>query len=622
MHAIRPWPTCRASNPFSPSIALWQHFVAPNEHLLQLQRKAAFATEAARSHDDRSLDSDRGSGLAELKNASGLVTIKRIKTGKGNWQRTYIPLKPGELSNQDQRTSRRGHVPGARQDAEKLLVDAKNAYDTAQDYQGVTVQPIHLRGDVKESKLPWVPSNRERIKSAQTRLELEIQAFHEYVRPNRAESIARKHIIEQVRLHVQSILPEYVLEVFGSERTGVAFAGSDIDLRLVPKDVMSNAAQAKLPPTPEDRTRRRKDLGRLYRGLIYKHKYDYLLPTLRWARYPLITMQDRTSGLDIQLVLSNDTSVSREWMQRYMNEYSYLPQLYSVVKATMDVRGLSDVFRGGIGSYSLFMMIVASLKHKPHPRNNAEGALIFFLRFWSTFKAEEHGVSIEPPEFFDKSEQVVMHAKAMSHIEEGKTRSLPTWMLTLRDPADDTNDLGRKTIAWKHVRATFQNLAEKLQKDLKANTRPSFLAPHVGPIYLLQKARRKRLTEYGNYVATEGSKNAAIGDIGKKFRKARAMLEEQAAVTLAAAESTNETAELASRKTPYFQHLAAIAQAIKDGETMNEQSARDVEAVGMAKEAGKSEQDGINPWLKEIVGESDHQETGQALSDVLGLDKK
>lgn len=249
------------------------------------------------------------------------------------------------------------------------------------------------------------------------RLELEIQAFHEYIRPNQAEKLARKHVIEQIRQHVQEILPEYVLEVFGSERTGVAFAGSDIDLRLVPKDVFSTAAQARMPPTPEERAKLRDDLNHLFRALQSKHRGTYQLFLLRWARYPLIALQDKASGLDVQLVLSNDTSFSREFMQRYKSEYSYLPQLYSVIKATLDVRGLADVFRGGIGSYSLYMMIVASLQQKPHPRKNAAGSLSFFMRFWHSLKAEQHGVSIEPAEFFNKSEQAVMHAKAMGHIQ-------------------------------------------------------------------------------------------------------------------------------------------------------------------------------------------------------------
>lgn len=268
------------------------------------------------------------------------------------------------------------------------------------------------------------------------RLNLEIQKFHNFIQPSQAEAIARKHVIEQVRQHVQNILPGYTLEVFGSQRTGLAFAASDLDLRLVPVHVLSDAALAKLPPSSAERSGRMEDLRRLFTVLRRRHQKDYLLSVLRWARYPLISLHDRASGLDVQLVLSNDTSVSREYMQRYMREYPYLPRLYSTLKAALDVRGLSDVFRGGIGSYSLFMMIVASLKHKPHPRNDAAGALLHFLDFWVHLKADLHGVSIDPPEFFNKSEQVVMHRRALAHVAVSAA--------TMAQPANAlTSPLGR-----------------------------------------------------------------------------------------------------------------------------------------------------------------------------------
>jgi non-canonical poly(A) RNA polymerase PAPD5/7 len=247
-------------------------------------------------------------------------------------------------------------------------------------------------------------------------LALEIQAFHKYVQPNRAERFARKHTIEEVRKHVQEDLPDYVVEVFGSERTGLAFALSDIDLRLTPINLITDPALAKLPPTPEKRGELKDALIELHRKFRMERRDSYILPSLRWARYPLINVQHRGSSLDIQVVLANDSSANRECMQRYIAEYDYLPQLYSVIKATMDIRGLSDVFRGGVGSYPLFMMVVASLKHMPHPRNDAAGGLINFLRFWSKFKTEEHVLSIDPPALLNKSEEVVMRGKTVYRI--------------------------------------------------------------------------------------------------------------------------------------------------------------------------------------------------------------
>lgn len=70
-------------------------------------------------------------------------------------------------------------------------------------------------------------------------------------------------------------------------------------------------------------------------------------------------------------------------------------------------------------------------------------------------------------------------------------------MLSLRDPADETNDLGRKGIAIKHVQATFGKLIQQLEHDMKANTRESLLGPSVGSSYKLNVDRRAQLRSYG-----------------------------------------------------------------------------------------------------------------------------
>jgi len=225
----------------------------------------------------------------------------------------------------------------------------------------------------------------------------------------------RRHLVEQVQGHVRRILPDHVLEVFGSERTGLAMATSDIDFRLVNKQTFEDPFLAKLPPSPEQRFQGMTSLHKLHWNNLAKHK-AYILATLRHARYPLISLQDRNSGLDVQIVLSNDTSHSREIMNGYMEEYPYLRQLYFVVKTMFDVRGLSDVFRGGFGSYTIFMMIVASLRHSPHPRNDAAGGLINFLKFYRNFQTQKWGISIEPVSLFDKKENPVLTDTAKAKL--------------------------------------------------------------------------------------------------------------------------------------------------------------------------------------------------------------
>jgi non-canonical poly(A) RNA polymerase PAPD5/7 len=214
---------------------------------------------------------------------------------------------------------------------------------------------------------------------------------------------------------VREALPNHILEVFGSERTGIALATSDIDFRLLSHEDVA-LSSAGLPPPPQSRKHLLDQLYKLYRKRLQRNK-NYVLPMLRHARYPLISFQDRASGIDCQIVLSNDTSRSREYMQQYMQEYPYLRQVYTVVKTTFDVRGLSDVFRGGFGSYSIFMMLVASLKHHPNPRQDAAGALRNFFFFWGQFETSLEGISIDPPVKFNKSEELVMSEKAKAQLE-------------------------------------------------------------------------------------------------------------------------------------------------------------------------------------------------------------
>jgi non-canonical poly(A) RNA polymerase PAPD5/7 len=250
------------------------------------------------------------------------------------------------------------------------------------------------------------------------RLGVEIDRFYQFSQPNYYEVLARNHLIEQVQEHVRQTLPTHDMEVFGSVRTGIALATSDIDIRLIAKGQPRNPALARKPPGQKDRFKALQRLRKLYWDNLSQHK-AYLHPQLQYARYPLISLQDRQSGLDVQIVLSNDTSLSRQIMKGYMEQYPYLQQLYCVVNTMFAVRGLNDVFRGGFGSYTIFMMIVASIRHNPHPRNDAAGGLINFLKFYRDFDTTEKGLSIEPVWQFQKGDPSIMTPKAKRKLNVG-----------------------------------------------------------------------------------------------------------------------------------------------------------------------------------------------------------
>ncbi|USP75110.1 Terminal nucleotidyltransferase 4A [Curvularia clavata] len=501
---------CRAHNRFTPATALWEHFVGPHLPNLRLRlhqhRFSSTATEPAHhgADADNAATGEVGAkGVQQEPGTKPALNIRRMTTAKGHWLPHKVDASIAKNKMQLY-ASREVSLTGP----EKLLAVARAAFEDSKEYEGLAVKPMVSTKPIKESALPWCLRDSRSSMPAMDVLDKEIEKFYKYTKPTEAEQRARQHLVHQVRSQVQGSLKGYDVEVFGSERNGIAFATSDIDFRLMHPSQTSNPTVARLPPTKWQREQWLYRLQYLFNRTIRRHE-AYFLPVIRYARYPLISAQDRNSGLDIQIVLSNDTSLSNTMVQNYMDEIPYLRKLYYVAKNILDVRGLSDVYRGGIGSYSIFMMLVASIKHMPHERQDAAGALLNFLNFYSIFDTKKHGISIEPVGLFDKAKHPIITKATEAKLEQGKAKPLPSYMLSLRDPADATNDLGRKGIAIKHVQATFSHLYDQLNRDIKANTRPSLLAPSVGPSYMLNLLRRQKLQRYGERLQRETQQTLA-----------------------------------------------------------------------------------------------------------------
>lgn len=185
-------------------------------------------------------------------------------------------------------------------------------------------------------------------------------------------------------------------------------------------------------------------------------------------------------------------------------------------------------------------------------------------------------------------------------------------MLTLRDPADETNDLGRKTVAWKHVRATWKLLLDQLRVDTQANTRASLLARLVGPAYTLQRTQRKRLAEYGQSLAEAGRHH--------NLARQSSLTGMEAGVGAYPASADGQTSDL--------DQLAAIAQTIRNGKSVASEpvASGPVASESVASESEltvgtNEEHEGWQPWLTDVAKKSDHKDTGDAFSGLLGLDK-
>lgn len=158
-HSVRP--ICRSRNPFSPSIALWQHFVLPCS-LLRQQRPLSTATgtpspqaSEVQPHAENHEAITSGPGSPDIR------IRKVLDIRKENKFRSPRDAKYADIVEKKSKQTR------------IALSIAKNAAQISADYKARIVTSMKSRVPYPEAKLPWVVSKNE-ASSARQRYSLRI----------------------------------------------------------------------------------------------------------------------------------------------------------------------------------------------------------------------------------------------------------------------------------------------------------------------------------------------------------------------------------------------------------------------------------------------------------------
>lgn len=156
--------TCRAHNRFTPSIALWQHFVAPWRPFFHQERLSSTASKPAEDGPDSEtprVSSPEASGLGLSGAISGskrrpaaLIRSHPLRVRKpkvrGDWHTSKVDASTA--SNQRSQAAAREaslDAPGL------LLVQTRAAIEASNDYEGVVVKPMASPKSYREANLPW-----------------------------------------------------------------------------------------------------------------------------------------------------------------------------------------------------------------------------------------------------------------------------------------------------------------------------------------------------------------------------------------------------------------------------------------------------------------------------------
>ncbi|KAI9816624.1 MAG: hypothetical protein M1827_001757 [Pycnora praestabilis] len=366
--------------------------------------------------------------------------------------------------------------------------------------------------NLRQLQYPWLENGCSEKNEGFSRLHAEIKAFEEYISPTVTEKSIRKAVIESVHTFVSTPLPNNPLEVYGSSVTNLALPTSDIDMTLRSSEVQVDAlARGPSLTRPEMNKVSRQLLNKIKRTLVLSR--DFTNTVYIDARIPLVKTEHCHSGLIISFTTLVHFETSQEYVKDYMAEYTALRPLYFLIKTALEMRALQSAQDGGLASYTISMMVAASLKRFGSFSKDKEYLgiqLLRFLDFFGTLKTTEVGVGVDPPWIFEKR----FHSKPTSEEKEilmtdpilygqhriSKTHSNQPWLLCLQDPANPLNDLGRLSFKIREIQLFFNEAArlirqrvERYDQGLEKYDGQGLLGALVGANYKIFENGRKKL---------------------------------------------------------------------------------------------------------------------------------
>jgi non-canonical poly(A) RNA polymerase PAPD5/7 len=316
-----------------------------------------------------------------------------------------------------------------------------------------TILPMwQARGD----PTPWCKFGYLTGREGLDRLNAEIRAFYEFVRPYPQEEAVRNDLIFRIQYAVTNSgvrgAATAQVKCFGSFAAGVYLPTADMDLVLVSPEFLNTGRKVVGRNGFEMRNLANSLKGR---GLVGPRNYDVITR----ARVPIIKFQDPLTDLRVDLSFENDSGIHAiGTVQGWKGLFPAMPVLVVLIKQLLAMRDLNEVFSGGIGGFTIICLVVSLLQnhHELQSADVSYGDLLLrFLDFYGNkFNYQSRGIMMNPPGYFDKQ-------------REGRGQADK---LTIIDPNRFENDISVGSSRVQTVFNVFSKAHEELTRKLEHNS--------------------------------------------------------------------------------------------------------------------------------------------------------
>jgi len=249
--------------------------------------------------------------------------------------------------------------------------------------------------------------------------------------------------------------PDARVEIIGSYKTELCLPTSDIDL------VIFGAYK------------QMSDLVPLFQlaMLLEEHKLAWRngVKVITTAKVPIIKFQEVKSGSFIDIAFEVNTGIENtKIVQNFLVQYPLLRPLTLVVKYYLKQNFLNDTWSGGIGSYTLVILIISYLQN--HTKSGGESdeenladLLIGFFDFYGTkFNYTENGISVKDKGYYNKKSKLWFNERV-------------PYSLSVEDPHNPEIDVGLASFEILKAKRAFKDAFYRITEAIKYPSK-SYLA--------------------------------------------------------------------------------------------------------------------------------------------------
>jgi len=286
----------------------------------------------------------------------------------------------------------------------------------------------------------------------------------------------RIDVIKRVTGLVADIWPKAKVEVYGSQVTDLCVPYSDVDLVIFGTKEYCDTLSALFTLANELENR----------GICYQ------ATVISTCKVPIIKFKDYKSGCLVDVTFDCKTGTQNSSIiMNYLAQYPLLKPLILFIKYYLKQRNLNDTWSGGIGSYTLVLMITSFLQlhTEHHGRNDNDNLALLLIKFF---------------ELYGKKFDYLNHT--ISVLDGGKylTKESKKWdnetspeLLSVEDPFDTDIDLGASSFCIQYVKNSFEQAYEKLN-NLLNNQQTDFISEIIFDTMKMKEYRDRIKSLYGD----------------------------------------------------------------------------------------------------------------------------